>query len=496
MDWQLRELDQSAARVTKPARADDQALYKLLPSLNDLLLSAAFKPLFHSHARDAIVSSTRNALDNIRQQIADGRYTFTNLSESLASIADAVKSSLEKSSQFSLKPVINATGVVLHTNLGRAPLSQSAIDHIIEVAKGYSNLEFDLDSGERGRRDVHANSLILSVVGREIANQNLDDYGALVVNNCAAATFLALNSLAEKKEVIISRGELVEIGGSFRIPEILEKSGALLKEVGTTNRTRLSDYEKAISPDTGLILRVHQSNFSMDGFVERPRLADLVMLGEQSAIPIFEDQGTGLAISLKQYGINESTLPESFAQGCDLIASSGDKLLGGPQCGILIGKKTLIRRIRANPLFRTFRADKLTYAALEATLMEYSSGNAGAIPVVRMLNALPEEIRTRCEQVASQIDGPDWIVDVVPVKSIVGGGSAPSTSLPSYALTLQHAKQNPEALLRALRHLEPPIIARIHKDCVLLDLRTVQPEFDMHLALMLGEQLQQSQFHI
>lgn len=496
-DWEVRELDQNQANTPSFDGSDYEALYRLLPSVNDLLLSASFQSLFGYYSRDAIVLSARSALDCIRQQIADGQHTSASLAESVALIANAVKIKLDQNSQFSLRPVINATGVILHTNLGRAPLGQSVLDHIIEVATGYSNLEFDLDSGERGHRDTHADSLILSVVSRGNADEDLEkEYGALVVNNCAAATFLALNSLAEKKEVVISRGELVEIGGSFRIPEILEKSGALLKEVGTTNRTRLSDYEQAISSDTALILRVHQSNFSMEGFVEKPSLADLVALGRLAGIPVFEDQGTGLVASLRHHGINEATLPESFAQGCHLIASSGDKLLGGPQCGILIGKKSLTDRIRKNPLFRTFRADKLTYAALEATLMEYASGKAEGIPIVRMLNAMPEEIRGRCEKIASQMSGPDWTVNVVEVRSMIGGGTAPSASLPSYAISLQHAALSAEAILRALRQLQPPLIGRIHKDRVLLDLRTVDIELDAQLAVMLGKQLQELRFDI
>jgi L-seryl-tRNA(Ser) seleniumtransferase len=308
------------------------------------------------------------------------------------------------------------------------------------------------------------------------------------VNNCAAATFLALNTLAEGGEVVVSRGELVEIGGGFRIPEILTKSGAILREVGTTNRTRLADYEGAISPATRLILRVHQSNFSMEGFVERPALRDLVSLGKHAKIPVFDDQGTGLIASLEPLGIaSEPTLPQSFQVGSDLIAASGDKLLGGPQCGLLIGSAELVRRIRKNPLYRTYRVDKLTYAALEATLMDYASQKDSNIPVQRMLNAAAGEIFERCESVSRQVNCAQLAAEAVPVQSLIGGGTAPTARLQSAAVSLRHATLQPQALLQALRRLEPPVVGRIHDDHVLLDLRTVEPEFDKTLALLLQQ---------
>jgi L-seryl-tRNA(Ser) seleniumtransferase len=380
-----------------------------------------------------------------------------------------------------LRRVINATGVVLHTNLGRAPLSASALAHIADTAGGYSNLELDLESGERSRRDVHAEELLLRVLTAQGA-------GALVVNNCAAATFLALNSLAQGGEVIVSRGELVEIGGGFRIPEILAKSGAILREVGTTNRTRLADFEDAISPATRLILRVHQSNFSMEGFVERPALRDLVSLGKRANVPVFHDQGTGLIASLEPLGIgSEPTLPDSFQVGSDLIAASGDKLLGGPQCGLLIGRVELVQRIRKNPLYRTYRVDKLIYAALEATLMDYAAQKDSSIPVQRMLNAAAEEIFARCEGISRQVNSAELAAEAVPVESLIGGGTAPTARLQSAAVSLRHALLQPQALLLALRRLEPPVVGRIHEDHVLLDLRTVEPEFDSTLVSLLHQ---------
>jgi L-seryl-tRNA(Ser) seleniumtransferase len=312
-------------------------------------------------------------------------------------------------------------------------------------------------------------------------------YCAIIVNNCAAATFLALNSLAEKSEVLVSRGELVEIGGGFRIPEIMEKSGAFLKEVGTTNRTRLADYESALGPGTGLLLRVHQSNFSIEGFSEKPSLPELVELAKRTGITLFEDQGTGLLSSLERFGISgEPSLLQSFERGVDLVAASGDKLLGGPQCGILVGRRDLIERIRKNPLFRAFRVDKLTYAALEATLMEYLSEDTTTIPIERMLSIVPEELRSRCRQIAGQIACTDLVVDVVPVASLIGGGTAPRASLESYAIKVWHVSLTAAELLAELRKLEPPIIGRIADDTVLLDLRTVPPDFDGDLALLLS----------
>ncbi len=473
---------------------DIERLYRLLPSLNDLLLTASFEALLQSHSRSMVVASARATLAQIRQQISGGQHTPTSLAARVAALADEIASDLALNSRFSLQPVINATGVILHTNLGRAPLSQSALDHIVEVAKGYCNLELDLESGERSRRDVHAESLILrllrmktGMVGEELSN---DPKAVVVVNNCAAATFLALNTLADRAEVVVSRGELVEIGGGFRVPEILVKSGALLREVGTTNKTRVSDYESAISPNTALLLRVHQSNFSIEGFTARPKLEELVSLGQKSNVPVFEDQGTGLIFSLERHGIKtEETLLESFRSGADLIAASGDKLLGGPQCGILVGRKDIIERIRQNPLLRAFRVDKLTYAALEATLIDHLAETADSIPIVRMLNTSLAEILRRCHWVADQVNSKMLAAEVVSAIGLIGGGTAPGARLQSSALSLQHAALGPQALLNALRRLQPPVIGRISDDRVLLDLRTVEPEFDVELARLLQEDL-------
>lgn len=471
-------------------------LYQLLPSLNDFLLTPEVAILLQFHSRDAVVRSTRNVLNQIRQEISDGQHTQTTLADRLRDLEISIAGELDRNGRFSLRPVINATGVILHTNLGRAPLSRSALDHIVEVASGYSNLELDLSSGERGSRDTHIESLALRVMAKATgANEPLNDHGAMVVNNCAAATYIALNTFAEGKEVLISRGELVEIGGGFRIPEILKKSGACLREVGTTNRTRLADYEQAISQDTGLILRVHQSNFSMQGFVTRPRLSDLIELGKRTNVAVFEDQGTGLIFSLKKHGIYcEESLLESYQQGCDLIAASGDKLLGGPQCGLLIGRKSLIEHIRRNPLLRTYRVDKMAYAALEATLFDYLFGSDDSIPARRMIDLSPDKIQSRCQSIADHLRAEDLFVEIVPVKSLIGGGTTPGAALPSYALSLRHATLSPDALLSSLRQSEPPVIGRLNEDRVLLDLRTVDADGDVLLiALLNGRQTESLQ---
>ncbi len=471
------------------------AMYKLLPSLNDLVLSPRFALLLLSAPRSAVVNSIRLALDRLREEISKELHTRESLMEQLALLPSLVENAVNRESQFSLRAVINATGVVLHTNLGRAPLSSSALEHIVEIASGYTNLELDLASGERGSRDVHMEALILKVLGCTVTGIS-DGYSATVVNNCAAATFLALNALADGKDVIISRGELVEIGGGFRIPEILEKCGAVLKEVGTTNRTRLADYENALSANTGLIMRVHQSNFSMEGFVERPALEDLVTLGKRHAVPVFEDQGTGLILSLEQFGISgEETLSECLKHDCDLVAASGDKLLGGPQCGILIGRKGLIDRIKQSPLYRAFRVDKLTLAALEGTLIDYLVDDPGLIPIVRMLNILPLEVCSRCEWIKARIDNPELSVEIVPVTSLIGGGTTPKAGLSSHALSLAHSQMSSAALALALRHAETPVIGRIEDDRVLLDLRTVDPDSDPLLLAAIQDQLSVIQSH-
>jgi L-seryl-tRNA(Ser) seleniumtransferase len=476
--------------MTKENRTKETNLYSLLPSLNDLLLTGDFALLLETVPRSLVVSTARTVLADLKREIAGGAHDEESLRKELATLHLAVARQLEHSSSYRLRRVLNATGVVLHTNLGRAPLSASALARIVETAGGYSNLELDLETGARSRRDVIVEELLLRVA----AGQSAPSAGAsaIVVNNCAAATFLALNTLAEGGEVIVSRGELVEIGGGFRIPEILAKSGAVLREVGTTNRTRIADYKEAIGPSTRLLLRVHTSNFAMQGFVQQPALADLVALARQTRIPLFYDQGTGL-LRAEPAGLGaEPTLPGALRHGCDLVAASGDKLLGGPQCGLLLGTRELVQRIRKNPLYRTYRVDKLTYAALEATLLDYASERASEIPTQRMLALAAADIFSRCESISREIDGPGLAAEAVPVQSLAGGGTAPAATLASAAISLRHTHLQPQQLLSALRRLDPPVIGRIQEDQVLLDLRTVEQECDATLTALLRQMAAES----
>jgi L-seryl-tRNA(Ser) seleniumtransferase len=463
-------------------------LFRELPSVNELLITPVCRALLNTHPHSALLLAARDALAGLRLEIASGELTEASLQETIDQLPDTIAHQLGLERRYSLRPVINATGVILHTNLGRAPLSEAALRHVVDVAQDYCNLELDLETGLRSRRDVHVESLVLRVLNRTSAGTpDSDRRSVIVVNNCAAATFLALNSLAEKSEVIVSRGELVEIGGGFRIPEIMQKSGAILKEVGTTNRTRLTDYERALGPATGLLLRVHQSNFSIEGFSEQTSLSDLVDLSKCAGVPLFEDQGTGLVSSLERFGVSgEPSLLQSFACGVNLIAASGDKLLGGPQCGILVGRNDLIDRIRNNPLLRAFRVDKLTYAALEATLQEHLSEDPGSIPVERMLSLPPDELMRRCREISVQVLSTKLLLDVVPVASIVGGGTAPKATLQSCGLSVRHTSLTAIGLLATLRQLDPPIVGRIVDESVLLDLRTVPPHFDSEFARLLN----------
>jgi L-seryl-tRNA(Ser) seleniumtransferase len=410
-------------------------------------------------------------LASLREEINSGTLT-TQQAVKLAveHLPQAVTLHLSRAMEFSLKPVINATGVILHTNLGRAPLAESAIRRIAEVAGGYSNLEFDIAAGERGKRDVHVERLFSRLLNQDGVN----GIRTVVVNNCAAAVMLALNTLAEGGEVIVSRGELVEIGGSFRVPDVMAKSGAVLREVGTTNRTRLADYENAITDKTRLLLRVHRSNFAIIGFTEQPSLEELAGLGRKHNIPVMEDLGGGAMIQLRALGVNESGVMDSLRAGADLITYSGDKMLGGPQAGLLSGREELIKRVRSNPLFRALRVDKLTYAALEGTLMEYIRQNHDGIPFARMMRLGAQEIRARAEAMQKQLSGAAHLnATIIPGESLVGGGSAPTSSLPTFLLAITVESLSADELAAGLRRNNPPIVARVEEGRVLFDLRTV-----------------------
>ncbi len=423
------------------------------------------------------VDAARSVLERIRLEINGGHLDEHGVELAVSGLGDAVAQELRRGIACSLRPVINATGVILHTNLGRAPLAQAALDNILEVASGYSNLEFDLKSGERGKRDAHVERLFRRLFQEDSGERDL---ATIVVNNNAAAVWLALNTLAAGGEVIVSRGELVEIGGSFRIPDVMAQSNGILKEVGTTNRTRIADYEKAITEKTRLLLRVHRSNFQITGFTEQPALQELVNLARSRNLPLVEDLGSGALWDLRSVGVHgETTIAESLRAGVDVVTYSGDKLLGGPQAGMLTGRADLIGRMRSNSLFRALRVNKFTYAALEATLLAYGKEDFDAIPTLRMMRASKEEIGERAEAAARGLRGlPGLDVEVVDGESVIGGGAAPSSSLPTRLLAITASEVGPDELLARLRAADLPVIARVQDGRVLIDFRTVLREHD------------------
>ena len=376
-------------------------LYRKLPSVDELLRSAALAAIISSEGPAAVTDAARGVLASLRTEIASGRLDAAAVDLALSGIPHAVGRQLRQSLSYALRPVINATGVILHTNLGRAPLAASALEHIRDTSSGYSNLEFDIQSGQRGQRDVHVDRLFRKLLNEGFAGggaRAIPDCSTIVVNNNAAAVLLALNTLAEGGEVIVSRGELVEIGGSFRIPDVMSKSNATLREVGTTNRTRVEDYEHAINEKTRLLLRVHRSNFQITGFTEQPELVELAALARRRNLPLMEDLGSGALFDLRSIGVSgEPGVLDSLRAGVDVVSYSGDKLLGGPQAGILSGRGDLIARMRSNSLFRALRVDKLTYAALEATLLAYVKHDHDAIPALRMMHLSKDEIGRRAE---------------------------------------------------------------------------------------------------
>ena len=438
----------------------------------------AVSSLVESCGHDSVVDAARVVLGRIRQEITSGPLDTNGLELALSGLRDAVEKQLRHALSYSLRPVINATGVILHTNLGRAPLGDVAMEHIRESATSYSNLEFDLAAGVRGKRDVHVDRLFRRLLSEEVKSKGAG-VSTIVVNNNAAAVLLALNTLAEGGEVIVSRGELVEIGGSFRIPDVMAKSGAILREVGTTNRTRISDYEQAITERTRLLLRVHRSNFEITGFTEQASTTELVTLAHRRGIPLMEDLGSGALLDLSSIGIEgEPGVLDSLRCGVDIVTYSGDKLLGGPQAGLISGEAELIARMRSNSLFRALRVDKLIYAAMEATLLAYVRRDHDAIPALRMMRLTKNDIGARAEKLAAGFNAPKLKVEIVNGESILGGGAAPSSVLPTRLLALTCENLSADELATSLRGSEPPIIARVEEGRVLLDLRTVFPEQD------------------
>ncbi|HEV2177583.1 MAG TPA: L-seryl-tRNA(Sec) selenium transferase [Terriglobia bacterium] len=441
---------------------DITSLLRRIPSVDELLGREAVAAVAERLGRRAATEAARRVLDDWRERVTRG--LATDLSPD--ALEQKIVAAAEASAQPSLRPVINATGVILHTNLGRAPLPPEAIEQVAEVAGHYSNLEYNLDHGERGKRDAHTDRLFAQLLGTE---------ATLVVNNNAAAVFLALNTLAEGGEVIVSRGELIEIGGSFRIPDICSKSGATLREVGTTNRTRIADYAAAVTERTRVLLRVHPSNFRVVGFTERPSLEELVALGRERNVLMMEDLGSGCLVDLAPLGLrDEPPAGRSLSAGADVVTFSGDKLLGGPQAGILVGKREPLGRIRKNPLFRALRVDKLTIAALEATVSLYLRGDLNSIPALRMMRASKDAIAARAARLGEQLARIPGISCVLEDgESVAGGGSTPGQSLPTKVIAVTHASYSAEALAGLLRQSSPPVIVRVERERVLLDLRTV-----------------------
>jgi L-seryl-tRNA(Ser) seleniumtransferase len=437
-----------------------------IPAVHELLARPEIAALCAEAGTEYVTEIVREVLADVREELRGGK-ELGSLEER---IAGAIRCGLEPT----LRPVINATGVILHTNLGRAPLSAEAVRAVAEAAASYTNLEYDLVSGKRGKRDVHAAALLHRLLG----------VPALVVNNNAAAVFLVLNELASGGEAIVSRGELVEIGGSFRVPDIMQRSGAILREVGTTNRTRVADYQQAAGERTRLLLRVHPSNFRMIGFTGRPALEDLAVLARKLSVPLVEDLGSGCLFDLSPMA-HEPKVADSLRAGADLVTFSCDKLLGGPQAGVIAGRADLVERVRRSSLFRALRVDKLTYAALGATLRAWVMGRCDDLPVVRMIRMTPTVIAARAATLAAALEGMGWSVELLVGESVAGGGSTPGETLPTTLVAISAGKT--VELERRLRAGSPPVIARVEDDRLLIDLRTVFPEQDGMLLNSLKE---------
>ena len=449
-----------------------EQLLRGLPKVDTLCQAPGLTSLRQEYGDKAVVDAIRQVLAQLRQGILDGSVLELPTSDGLHG---QIRNQVIRNDLPSLRTVINGTGIILHTNLGRACLSEKAAQAAADAARQYSNLEYDIAKGQRGTRYAHIEELLCRLTEAE---------SALVVNNNAAAVLLVLSALTQGGQVVVSRGELVEIGGSFRVPDIMEACGAQLKEVGTTNKTHLRDYERAINENTKALMKVHTSNYRIVGFTETPSLSALVELGHQHNLPVIEDLGSGCLINLTQFGIHdEPSVQDSLKAGVDVVSFSGDKLLGGPQAGIVVGKKKYIDILKKHPLARAMRVDKMTLAALEATLRCYETGCTEEIPVVGMLSASPEALQQKAHKLASMLMESGVLPSIVPVESRVGGGSLPNHSLPSYAVALTGDVNSLEEKLRLGLH---PIVGRIHNDAYLLDVRTLwESDFPVIVASIL-----------
>src|SRR2546429_439798 len=465
--------------------AEQAELLRQIPSIDELLAQPRLAALSKRVDRNLVVEVARAVLADLRSRIA-GDSNWTALGLNAASVEELISNEVERILSRSLQPVINATGVILHTNLGRAPLTEAVVDDFRNSATHYSKLEYDLEAGSLGKRDVHTAELLTRLTGAE---------AAIVVNNCAAAVLVTLATLARGGEVIVSRGELIEIGDGFRIPEIMEQSGAILCEVGTTNRTHIGDYENAINEKTRVLLRVHPSNFKVTGFTDKPSLKELVALSQRSGLPLVEDLGSGCLVDLSEFGVSEPTVKQSVDASVSLVMFSGDKLLGGPQAGIIAGKKELVARVRRHPLFRALRVDKLTIAVLEATLGAYLRAAWDEVPAIRMIRATPQELKRRAENFLRELR-PELPLDEVEIEiadgsSLAGGGSTPSQSLPTKIIRIASVRYSAMKLEQRLRRAPGgvSVIARVEDDRLILDLRTVFPEQESLLIKTLSAAL-------
>jgi L-seryl-tRNA(Ser) seleniumtransferase len=469
-----------------PAKASTKggAVLRQIPSVDEILTRAGIETAATQCGRPLITAIIRKCLAQLRAELKRG-IGVSALSADPAVLEAQVLAEVARALTPSLRRVINATGVVLHTNLGRAPLADSAIEHIAATAGHYTNLEYDIASGKRGKRDTHTAALLAEIAGVE---------SAIVVNNNAAAIFLVLNTFAKGAEVIVSRGELIEIGDGFRIPDILNESGAILREVGTTNRTRIADYARAINKNTRLLLRVHPSNFRITGFTARPTLEELAALGKKHRIPVCEDLGSGCLADLAPSGVNEPVARESFTAGAGIITFSGDKLLGGPQAGIIGGKKDLIEKVRRNPLFRALRVDKLTIASLEATLLAYRRGTLDEIPALRMICTTAAEIAQRAQAFVERLRPSlpkDATAEIIKGNSVIGGGSTPDQSLPTFLVAITSRHHSAAEIEARLRNPQSglPIITRVERNKLVVDLRTVHPNEESALVAAMSAAL-------
>lgn len=458
--------------------ADVKSMLRQLPQVDELLKSDRLQKSLSDNPREVVVNCARNEIARIRRTILDGESPFSSEDEDIKEyLVSSILEQLDDDVQLSLRPVVNATGIVLHTNLGRSLLCQRAVDEIIKTSGAYSNLEYDVPAGQRGSRHSHIEKMISDLTGAE---------SAMVVNNNAAATLIVLSALAFGKEVVTSRGELVEIGGSFRVPEIMEQGGAILKEVGTTNRTRAKDYKRAYNEGkTGAFLKVHTSNYRVIGFTEELPLQEMVELAHERDIPAIYDMGSGLFANLSRYGIDEPVIPEVLKTGVDLILFSGDKLLGGPQAGIIIGKKKYIDIIKQHPLARAVRVDKITIAALCATLFEYSDLKTALkrIPTLRMITYSDDELKAKADDLAAKLSTVEGLgVEILKCDDQVGGGSAPGKNLPGYMVAVSKDGLNADEAEEKLRQNNIPVVARIFKDKLCFSVRTLQ-EGDENIVL-------------